>query len=653
MGVEITLAGLLTVRGDDGVPRHLDSAQARVAFARLLLERDRGTTRDGLADVIWPDQLPPTWASALRSVVSRLRCFVLSALPFVEQPLVAVGGRYQLRLPDDVVVDVELAERAIMAAQDALAVGDHEAARRLACDGADRLRAPFLPDHDGPWATSWRDRLSELLVTGLETASQSAAALGDTTRALVLADDATTLAPLRESTYRCRMAAHAAAGNRGEALRTYQRLRRLLADELGVDPSPETEAAYLELLGAAPSSLAVTRPLPRAGRRHDMSVPFVDREVEMALVAAAWAGTLRRKHQMLFVSGEAGVGKTRLVKEASQRIAADGGLVLFGRCDHESLIPYQPFVEALDGYVAATPIEELSALSPATRRELAAVLPSVDGPRPLDGLVRAKVFGAVTELIAHATREHPVLMLLDNLQWADRDTLWLLRHVLRHSDDSRLLVIGTARDDVKVATPLAEVVHGLERDGLVSRLPLAGLDPAAIRDLAERVLPGIHDAAALAEWLHSETAGNPFMVVELLRTHVTLEAVTDTPLPIPREILDLVSTKLGAAPNADVERLLVAAAVAGTSFELDVAAQAAGLEFTAALDALDSALMAGLVVEADTERGLTTSAPEYRFRHKIAGRALSGQLSGARRHHLRTRVAEATEVRQLAPTLPA
>jgi DNA-binding SARP family transcriptional activator/type II secretory pathway predicted ATPase ExeA len=621
-----------------------------VAFARLLLERERGTTRDGLADVVWPDQLPRTWGSALRSLVSRLRAFLVEALPFppADQPLVAQGGRYLLRLPDDVVVDIEQAELSIIEAQEALGAGNFEAALRLGSEGAECLRAPFLPGHDGPWVAIRRDHLAELLLTALETASRAAAALRDTTRALVLAEEATTLAPLRESSHRCRMAAHAAAGNRGEALRAYQELRRLLAEELGVDPAPDTEAAYLELLGAAPPALASASSGRRAGSRPEVVVPFVDRGVEMATVEDAWASAVQARRQLLYITGEAGVGKTRLVKEVGHRIAVDGGLVLFGRCDRDSMIAYQPFVEALDGYVASSPPEELAALSSLARSELAALFPKVDGPLSSNGQpsmdgseTPANVFGAVTELVAHTSRQRPMLLLFDDLHWANRDTLCFLRHLLRHTPDSRLLVIGTARDDVAAGQPLVEVTYGLERDGLLSRLPLGGLDHEAIRALVDKLQPGLHDDAAadsLAQRLLSATAGNPLMVLELLGRHdlLDLEAAT-----VPRGIHDLVSAKLGATPNPEVERLLHAAAVAGSSFELDVAARAAQLDLPTALDALDAALLVGLVVEADTKAAFESGVAEYRFRHEVARWSLSGQLSAARRNHLRGRVAEA------------
>ncbi|MFE9932641.1 BTAD domain-containing putative transcriptional regulator [Streptomyces sp. NPDC005533] len=245
----IRLIGLVTIEPDGAAPQHLSSAQAQVAFARLILERRGGTDRDQLAETIWPEGLPDTWASALRSLVSRVRTFVTTPQdqPGVT-PLVAQGGRYLLRIPQDAAVDVECAETAVTEAAEAYAEGAYAVAQQLAAGAVSNLRGSFLPSHEGEWVNAMREQLEEVRLKALETASLSSSALGDEHHALRYAEEAVRRAPFRESAYRCRMAAHTRAGNRAEALRSYQQLREVLAEELGIDPAPETEAAYLELL---------------------------------------------------------------------------------------------------------------------------------------------------------------------------------------------------------------------------------------------------------------------------------------------------------------------------------------------------------------------------------------------------------------------
>lgn len=245
----IRLIGLVTIEPDGAPPQHLSSAQAQVAFARLLIERNGGTDRDQLAETVWPEGLPDTWASALRSLVSRVRTFVSTPQdqPGVI-PLVAQSGRYLLRIPQDAAVDVECAEIAVAEASEAYAEGAFAVAQQLAAGAVSNLRGSFLPSHEGEWVNAMREQLEELRLKALETASLASSALGDEHHALRYAEEAVRRAPFRESAYRCRMAAHTRAGNRAEALRSYQQLREVLAEELGIDPAPETEAAYLELL---------------------------------------------------------------------------------------------------------------------------------------------------------------------------------------------------------------------------------------------------------------------------------------------------------------------------------------------------------------------------------------------------------------------
>jgi DNA-binding SARP family transcriptional activator len=644
--LQITLVGDVAVGGEGGEPpRSLAGANARLTLALLTLERAEGVTPERLAAVLWPEGLPATWRSALRMTMSRVRSFLKAVLgPDSPDPIVSRGGRYRWQLPDGVSVrvDVEDAEQALAAGRRLLAAGEPASAYRHAAQACDRLRGPFLADRHCGWVDEQRDRLSDLLVAALEVTSQAAVAGGDAAAALAAAEEAVERAPLRESAHRARMAAHAAAGNRAEALLAYQRLRRVLADELGIDPDAETEAAYLELLGPAPppraagtGNGAIPADAADAVRRTAAPAPFVGRDAELAVLGAAWDRAAGGARHVVVVTGEAGIGKTRLATEAARRVSAQGGLVLFGRCDQEAIVPYQPIVEALDGYVAATPADELPVLNAAARAELAAVLPSLDAPRTAGGGPdgRARLFDAVTTLVASAAADRPVLLVLDDLQWADDDTLLLVRHLLRRAGDAPVLVVAISRDhDVAPGSVLGDVIHALDRDGWVRRLPLRGLEASDVRNLVRQSIPGPRDQVALASRLVAETAGNPFLVTEMLRAG--LEPADQS---IPPSVQELVAGRLGRLGPAATE-LLRTAAVAGTRFELDVVAAGAGLDETATLDGLDAALGSGLIAE--------ESADRYRFPHDIVRRTLVAQLSGARRRALHARLADAIESRR-------
>jgi DNA-binding SARP family transcriptional activator len=637
--LEITLAGDVTVGNGDGRDRHVVTGPSRVVLAALALAPATGVPRDRLAGIVWPEAMPRTWASALRTHVSRVRS-VVSTVVGAGETVVSGDAGYHLVLPDGVTLSVDLhrADQALDAAREALG-RDPAGALRLATTAAELVRPPFLPGHVGGWADDIRAHLDDVLVGALELASQAATAGGDGVRAVAAAEDAVQRAPLRESAHRALMAALGGAGNRAEALRVYQRLRRVLADELGVDPSPETDAAYLDLLGPAPPPRPPRGPgtddpggSPGPDRGLAAAAPFVGREAELATLAAAWEQAAGGARHVVVVTGEAGIGKTRLTVEAAWRVRRDGGLVLFGRCDQEAIVPYQPLVEALDGLVAATPPEELPFLGDEAMAELGAVLPSLDRPGRPAGPDRARLFGAVTDLVAAVAKERPLLLVLDDLQWADDDTLLLVRHLLRRAGDAPVLVVAISRDhDLEPGHALADIVHSLDRDGWVRRLPLRGLDAAEVRELLAHLQgPGDHGGAARR--LAAETAGNPFLVTELARAGGGAGAIGER--DIPQSVQDLVSTRLARLDPPSVE-LLRAGAVAGARFDLDLAGQAAGLAHAALLDAADAALASGLVVE--------ESADRYRFPHDIVRRTLVVHLSGARRRSLHRRTADAIE----------
>ena len=624
MRLQITLAGDVTVGrapedqrddernevGDDRDDRDRKDARLtvtgppRIVLAALVLEREAPLARDRLAGIVWPEEMPRTWASALRTYVSRARLALTQVLGVGGEVIASGDAGYQLALPHDVelVIDVERAAglldraRAALAADPALALEDADAA-------AAAVRAPFLAGHPGQWADDVRARLDDLVVGALLVAGEAAAAVGDGPGAVAAAEEATQRAPLHEAAHRALMAAHEAAGNRAEALRSYQRARRQLADELGVDPSAETEAAYLALLGPAPparptpttdpATAGAVRPWPGSAGR--AGTPFVGREAELGVLAAAWDQASQGARHVVVVTGEAGIGKSRLAGEAALRVAQAGGQVLFGRCDQEAIVPYQPIVEALDAVVAATPAEDMPRLGPEATAELAAILPAIGGPIRPSPPDRARLFAAVTDLVASLADARPLLLVLDDLQWADDDTLLLLRHLLRRAGSAPVLVVAISRDhDLDPGSALAEVVHALDRDGWVRRVALRGLDEGDVRRLLGHLL-GAGDHRDAARRVLAETAGNPFLVTEVGLARGTTASGGDVDPgdiargDIPQGVHDLVTSRLGRLDDAVVD-LLRAAAVTGVGFDLDIAAAVAGLEGDPVLDAVDAAL---------------------------------------------------------------
>jgi len=287
-----------------------------VTLAYLVLERWRPVARDELAETVWGADLPPTWRAALRGVVARIRNALGAAGLDPTAALTSSPGGYQLHLPAGSSVDVEVAELALGAARAAVD-GDPRQACVEARRAVDTLRGQFLAGIDGTWVERRQAEVAELHLQGLEILSDASTKCGDPEAAVRAADEAVALQPLRESAHVRLMAAHDVAGNRGRALRAYERCRCLLAEELGVAPGPETESAYLALLGNEPAVTAEQRACRVLGNLPVSLTRFVGRERERAEIARLLSGT-----RLLTLSGSGGAGKSRLAVEVAGELSA-------------------------------------------------------------------------------------------------------------------------------------------------------------------------------------------------------------------------------------------------------------------------------------------------------------------------------------------
>ena len=249
MTLRVFLAGRVALEANGRVVDEcsLPGLQGRVVLALLAAERERPLAREELAEELWAGRLPPAWEPGLRAVISKVRG-ALADVGLDRDTLSGAFGVYRLRLPPGTWVDLEAAAGALHRAETLARTGQVDEA----CGWALAARAigarPLLPGAEGPWVARRRARLRDVYLRSLEVLANVWVRRGEPGLAVADAEEALRLEPFRESTYRTLMGAHAAAGNRAEALRVYQRCRDLLAEELGIDPSQETEALYLRML---------------------------------------------------------------------------------------------------------------------------------------------------------------------------------------------------------------------------------------------------------------------------------------------------------------------------------------------------------------------------------------------------------------------
>ena len=248
--VRVYLAGRVSVEGAGAVlsSDQFPGQQGRVAFAYLALERAHPVTHAELAEVLWPAVLPPAWESALSAIVSKLRSVVARSGLGSTIGMTSSRGAYELSLPADGWVDVEAAADAIHEAESTLRAGRPGEAYGPSAVAQHIARRPFLPGEQGPWIEARRDRLRDILLRALEVRAEIYLWNGEHALALQSGKELTALEPFREAGHRLVMRAHAAMGNTAEGLTAYEHCRRMIARELGVDPSPQTKAAYETLL---------------------------------------------------------------------------------------------------------------------------------------------------------------------------------------------------------------------------------------------------------------------------------------------------------------------------------------------------------------------------------------------------------------------
>jgi class 3 adenylate cyclase len=398
---------------------------------------------------------------------------------------------------------------------------------------------------------------------------------------------------------------------------------------------------------------AAQSPVPLPTFLTDIGKIFVGRDGELDRLGQLWKEAAAGERRVAFLAGEPGVGKTRLAAELARQAHDDGATVLAGRCDEDLGVPYQPFVEALRHFADHAPgLEqrlgryggELARLVP----ELTDRVPGLQAPLRSDPeMERYRLFDAVAAWLTATANEEPVLLVLDDLQWAAKPTLMLLRHVVAAAG-GRILVLGTYRDtELTHDHPLLQVVPDLRRLGGVDRMSLAGLDDVGVAALVEQAAGGVLDetGVALARAVHEETEGNPFFVREVLRHLAETGAVERheggwaTRLPvdelgIPEGVRDVVGRRL-ARLSGDTNHALRVAAVVGPEFELGVV-QAAG-------DLREDALLAAIEEAADARVVIEVSATRFRFAHALIRATLYEALSTTRQVVLHRKTAEAIE----------
>jgi class 3 adenylate cyclase/tetratricopeptide (TPR) repeat protein/DNA polymerase III delta prime subunit len=409
-------------------------------------------------------------------------------------------------------------------------------------------------------------------------------------------------------------------------------------------------------------------PLPQAEAADDHQVPFpgllssgisgtyVGRDAVTDSLATMLDAVVEGRTSVAaaLLSGEPGIGKTRTAAELARRAHARGVLVLYGCCDEELGVPFQPYVEALDFYSSHHPAPRLGRLPGELVRlcpELTARVDDLPPPASSDPRTEEyRLFEAVSSWLVESSRPDGLVLVLDDIHWATRSTLLLLAHLLRAAaadDAARLLVVATYRDtELDRTHPLNSVLADLRRLPGVVRLDLRGLSldesVVLVQSVAGHELDD--DGLRLARQAFDETEGNPLFMGEVLRHFVETAAVRlvdgrwqvgdPGEIEVPEGVRDVIGRRLGRL-SEEANQLLAVAAVIGRDFDLDLLAHVTDLDDTTVLDALDEACRSRVIEEAGRDR--------FRFFHAMVKETLYAELSSARRRRLHESVLRVLE----------
>jgi DNA-binding SARP family transcriptional activator len=577
--IRIALLGGLDVESVSGQPFRLSSRKSQGLLAYLALHPGTFYPRDTLATLLWGEASDERARHSLRQALTNLRRALASPSVLLER------GEAVALNPAAVDVDVDRFERLVA-----------EATPEALGTAAGLYRGDLLQGIGGgepayeEWLLSERERLRELALDTLARLVAHHTKAGATEPAIQAAVRLLALDPTQEATHRALLRLYARQGRRGAALRQYQLCVEVLARELGVEPEDETKRLYQEILQVRSAPEDAATPVSEPGATATL---LVGRAPELAQLLRALDEGWRGEGRAFLVLGEAGIGKTRLLGEVVAEARTRGGRVLLGHAhESEQIMPLGPWVEALRASGALADLARRGAGTDSWRAELARLFPelgtarSTGAPTAQDYL---RLFEAIAQLLGWLARSRPLLVVLEDLHWADEMSLRLLSFLSRRVAGWPALLVGTAREEDLADAPLLQrVLAELDRDERLARVSLPPLSREETLALVEAMVRSGTEPTTIARlgqgiWEVSE--GNPFTVVETMRALRESDASEAGALP-PR-VRDTIASRLEQLSRAG-QALAAVAAVVGRACDFALLREAAGMSPPEAAEAVEA-----------------------------------------------------------------
>jgi ABC-type oligopeptide transport system substrate-binding subunit/DNA-binding SARP family transcriptional activator len=623
-------------------------SQSLLAF--LIYHRDQSFGRERLMDMYWADSPAHRARRSLSTALWHIRqCFPN------HDPIQANSMSIQLLTGGVVELDIDIFEKKVRQGtfsdlQDAIAI----------------YKGNFLDGFYDDWVIRERFRLESLFIEALSKLMVLQEEASDLNLALSTAHQLMEIDSLREDAHRLLMRVYCAMGQRNTALEQYHLCCRILREELDVDPMPETSKLYQDIHGGqyeiGPVSPVVVTPLSLKSNSTGSNPldiiaqeVLVGRERELGFLNEQWEKARAGQGRLIVVNGEVGVGKTHLLDKFTGILRSQGIRGLWGKCyEFERQLPYQPIAEALRPALLDLSSEDLGNIPEWVLAEMGKLVPELLTIQPkgnLDvstsiGQEQAHLFAGVAKFLNTLSASSPLLLVLEDLNWATDSTLELVHYLARHLTTSPILLVGSFRPDITGEKHPQEAFQQLlNNEGLSQTLLLLPLSSTATEQLVQTLSGLDKEIIPLAQGLYKETEGNPFFMVETLKALFEMgeiklvdgtwqgdfDRTSRNGLPLPVRVSEVIQSRIHRLGNTTQDILRIAA-VLGSDFDFDLLTAIWGRDEEIVLDALDEMLRHQIIVDGN---GIIDR--DYVFTHHKIQEVVYADITVQRRQYLHVR----------------
>ncbi len=647
----VNLFGEFQLTTANGQPLKLATRRAQLLLAYLLLNQKIPIAREKLVDIFWPDATEAKGRQILRQTLYLLRN------TFEKKP--EVKGRFfhtdnqNIRFESENEFEIDTAQFEAALKQAAL---ESEQVQIDALKKAVELyRGDLLQGCYEDWAFELQEYFRNQYLQAVNQLADAYSQIDQLDKAIEAAKRSLHIDALQEDIHRTLMQLYLNVGNRAAALKQYQDCEQVLSDELSMEPLPETQQFYQDIVNRS-AEVEVAQAEVDIESFRVLDSPFVNRAEELKSLSTYWASALKGNGQSVMIGGEAGIGKTRLIGELELLCFKQDAITLRGRnYEFESQMPLQAIAEAIRNVIPSLLDQELNSLAPRVMDELVVLNPSFADLFPKARTIqmlanpeqqKTRTFENLTEFFLQIAKHRPVFLFMDDLQWADRLTLEFLHYLIRHMESTSMLLLGAYRvEEVHDLHPLVEMMDALTKDRKLNAISLKPLENSHVSDMVE----GILQNKLAPDWtshLLSQAQGIPFFVEELVKTSIesgVLQKAQKGQWQVREEKhkLKSIPSSVEALVNQRRRRL----SRTGRQMLDMLSVSAYGLsadEIRSIMPGAASDLYEPLE-ELSQTHFLLEEGNQYRYRHDLLRQAVYGDLSSEKRRHFHAVLGEGLE----------